>query len=252
MIMGGMKGPAFITCHQQTRIATAAGFIDPYSSSSCCYEASSSSSSEDEGLDGGDDDMTVLAGSKRRSARLLEVSETKRRKKQEVMQQLQLQLHSPRSVRQSTLFAAIPLHHKEMRGSMLPPAAAQATIVTSTSNSKDDGIIGHRYLHSLSEMYRSSSCFLMLGEFRKLMQSDALNQDKVLRSMRSHALQIKRFGENEHLKLMLDMQASLLGLKGWEDVLSLEENHGTVKSTVQQPHQYYSGADEKSKAMGKL
>jgi len=86
----------------------------------------------------------------------------------------------------------------------------------------------------------------MLGEFRKLMQSDALNQDKVLRSMRSNALQIKRFGENEYLKLMLDMQASLLGLKGWEDVLSLEEN------SVEQPHQYYGGADDKSKAIGKL
>jgi len=225
--------PATIISKQQlvqSPMAMEAHLVNPYgSSSSSCHE--SSASSEGEQLDSGGG-LTILSENKRRSDRLLMgISGAKHRKK-EVFEQ-QLNPHSPRSFRLSILFAYSLLHHTEglptMQAADHPDDSATADDIFRSLSTRD--------LYALSDMYRNSSCFIMLGEFRKLLQSGALNEYRVWWSMRSHALQLKQYGEDKYLKTMLEMQASLLGLKGWEEVLSLEEDDGLTNNPVtQHPH----------------
>ena len=85
----------------------------------------------------------------------------------------------------------------------------------------------------LPDMYHRSACLLMLAEFRRLMRTNSLDQRKAMWSLRSHAMRLTRFGNDDYLGLVLDMEASLMGLKGWEDILSpLEKIHAETYATT--------------------
>jgi len=42
-------------------------------------------------------------------------------------------------------------------------------------------------------------------------------------SRKSQAMRIMRFGREDYSRMMLDMQASLMGLNGWDDIITEEE-----------------------------
>ena len=55
---------------------------------------------------------------------------------------------------------------------------------------------------------------------------------------KSQAMRIMRFGQEDYSKMVLDMQASLVGLKGWDDVISEEDksclkNASTTASVIE-------------------
>ena len=70
----------------------------------------------------------------------------------------------------------------------LSPSDQQANIFACVPLHKEDGqhyedVVSMHNQRCLSDMYQSSACFLMLAEFRRLMQCSCLNLLKVQWSM---------------------------------------------------------------------